>query len=182
VLGGLVAAGLGLSAAAFVACGDTNGLLANEQAGQLSDTLDAVSVAVEGGRCASAVRQAAELQDALDKLPSTVDAKLRRSLQEGAATVAARAQNDCRPGTTTKAKTTPKTDTGPVTTETLPTTTTTAPTTPTTPTTTTPPTTPTTPTTTTPPTTPTTPTNPGGPDSGGGGGGTGSGGAGGAGQ
>lgn len=163
----LFAAGLGVCAAFLVACGESNGLLASNDASGVNAGLDAVSAAVAGHHCAAAGRASLALQQNVARLPLTVDQKLRASLQQGARTVAARAAADCaktEKTITTTVPTTTTTDTtttDTTTTATTPTTTTT----PTTPTTTTPTTT--TPTTTTPTTT--TPTLPGGAGPGGGG-------------
>jgi hypothetical protein len=171
LLRALLAAGLGVCAAFLVACGESNGLLASNDASGVNGGLDAVSAAVADHKCAAAGRASLTLQQEVARLPLTVDQKLRASLQQGARTVAVRAAADCAKTTTTTTTTVPTTTTTDTTTTATTTTTqSTATTTPTTTTATTPTTT--TPTTTTPTTTTpttTTPTSPGGAGPGGGG-------------
>jgi hypothetical protein len=170
LLRALLALGLGVCAAFLVACGESNGLLAPNDASGVNGGLDAVSAAVADHRCAAAGRASVALQQEVARLPLTVDQKLRASLAQGASTVAARAAADCAKTTKTTTTTVPTTTTtDTTTTQTTESTATTTPTTTTatTPTTTVPTTT--TPTTTTPTTTTPTPTLPGGAGPGGGG-------------
>lgn len=175
---------LGACAALVVACGDSNGLLAQNDASSLSSQLDSISEAVDGGHCATARRLSQDLENAVINLPGDVDRRVLTDLQQGARTVGAQSQVACQnPKTDT---TTTETETATTETQTVPTQTQTVPTetqtqtvptqtVPTTPTTT--PTTPTTPTPTAP--TQTTPGTGGAGTGGGGtsGGGTGTGGA-----
>jgi cell division septation protein DedD len=160
----LVALLLGGAAAFLVACGDSNGLLSSGQSGQLSGDLDAISQAVAKGNCHSAEQHAANLRDDVNALPSKVDSKLLKALQDGAVTVSSRASKDCTNPTTTQQ--TLETQTATTTTPTTTTPTTTTPTVPTT-------TTPTTPTETTPPATGTSPNGGAGAGNGAGSGGAG---------
>lgn len=170
---------LGACAALVVACGDSNGLLAQNDASSLSSQLDSISEAVDGGHCATARRLSQDLENAVINLPGDVDRRVLTDLQQGARTVGAQSQVACQnpktDTTTTETETTTtETQTIPTQTQTVPTQTQTTPTqtVPTTPTTT--PTTPTTPT----PTTPPTQTTPGTGGAGTGGGGTSGGGTG----
>jgi hypothetical protein len=163
----LVALLLGGAAAFLVACGDSNGLLSSGQSGRLSGDLDAISQAVAKGNCHSAEQHAANLRDDVNALPSKVDSKLLKALQDGAVTVGAQAAKDCTNPTTTQQ--TLETQTQTAATTTTPTATTPTTTVPTVPTT----TTPTTPTETTPPTTGTSPNGGAGAGNGAGSGGAG---------
>lgn len=98
----LVAAALGVLAAVLVACGGGRGLLGGTEGNDLANRLDDVSNAVAAKDCASARKAAAQLRVKAGRLPATVDPRLRRSLFNGASTVASRASAACRP----KAKTT----------------------------------------------------------------------------
>jgi cell division septation protein DedD len=161
----LVALLLGGAAAFLVACGDSNGLLSSGQSGKLSGELDAISQAVSKGNCHSAEQRSANLRDDVNALPSKVDSKLLKALQDGAVTISSRAAKDCTNPATTQQTLQTQTQTA----------TTTAPPV-TTPTTTTPvqtTTTPTTPTETTPPATGTSPNGGAGTDNGAGSGGAG---------
>ena len=135
---------LGVAVAVLVACGGSNKkLLPSVSADRLKNDLADIRQAVDQQDCAGAGQALTRFQADLQRIPATVDRRLRQRLNEGGTRLSNRVPVDC--------KATP-----PTTTTTIPTTTTTTPTT----TTTTTPTT-TTPTTTTPTTTtPTTPTTP----------------------
>jgi cell division septation protein DedD len=162
----LVALLLGGAAAFLVACGDSNGLLSSGQSGKLSGDLDAISQAVAKGNCHSAEQHAANLRDDVNALPSKVDSKLLKALQDGAVTVSSRAAKDCTNPATTQQTLETQTQTATTTTPTTTTPTTTVPTVPTN-------TTPTTPTETTPPATGTSPNGGAGAGNGAGSGGAG---------
>lgn len=133
---------LGVATAVLVACGGANKkLLPAVSADRLKNDLADISSAVSQQDCSAASRALNRFQSDLNRVPATVDVRLRERLNEGATRLAARVPIDCNQPTTS--------------TTTVPTTTTTTPTTTTT---TTPTTTTTTPTTTTPTTTTTTPT------------------------
>lgn len=91
---------LGLCAALLVACGDSNGLLPSDRGGDLGAKLDAVSSAVDAGKCRQARSAGAELTRKISSLPASVDPKLKRALSDGARTVQRRARSDCRPAST----------------------------------------------------------------------------------
>jgi cell division septation protein DedD len=132
---------LGVATAVLVACGGSNKkLLPAVSADRLKNDLADISQAINQQDCSAAGQAFNQFQADLQRVPPSVDRRLRQRLNEGATRLSARVPVDCK-------------GSPPTTTTTVPTTTTTTPTT-TTPTTTTP--TPTTPTTTT--TTPTTPT------------------------
>src|SRR5579884_2524257 len=120
----LAAAGLGVCAAVLVACGDTNGLLSSGDASRLSSQLDAVSSAVDSGSCSAARQRAISLQLAVERLPVTVNSRLRADLRQGAQTVAQRAARECSAANTTTTPTQTQTTTTQTQTTTTPTTTT----------------------------------------------------------
>jgi hypothetical protein len=157
---------LGGATALLVSCGSSNGLLSSGESSKLSGDLDAISQAVAAGNCNTAQRRSGALRDQVNALPSKVDSKLLKALQDGAATVSSNAAKDCTNPTTTQQ--TLETQTQTTQTTTTPTTvpTNTAPTTP-------PNTTPTSPTETTPPPTGTTQDGGAGADNGAGSGGAG---------
>jgi hypothetical protein len=147
---------LGVAAAALVACGGSNKkLLPAVSADRLKNDLADVSQALSQQDCAAANSAVQRLQADLQRVPGTVDRRLRQRLNEGATRLAGRVPSDCKAAPQTTTTTVPTTTT---------TTTTTTPTT-TTPTTSTPTSTTTTPTSTT--TTPTTDTTTTGPSNGG---------------
>jgi hypothetical protein len=135
---------LGVATAVLVACGGSNKkLLPAVSADRLKNDLADISQAINQQDCSAAGKAFSQFQADLQRVPATVDRRLRQRLNEGASRLSSRVPVDCKgaPQTTTT---------------TVPTTTTTTPTTTTT---TTPTTTTTTPTTTTPTTTTTTPTD-----------------------
>ena len=131
---------LGAAAAVLVACGGSNKkLLPAVSADRLKNDLADIRQAIDQQDCSGASQGLSAFERDLQRIPPSVDRRLRQRLNEGAVRLADRVPIDCRAPTTS--------------TTTVPTTTTTTPTTTTT---TTPTTTTTTPTTTTPPTTTTT--------------------------
>lgn len=119
----ILAGGLGFTAAFVVACGGSNGLLTADQAGTLSDRLDAISQAVNSGNCSAATGAANAFNTAVGDLPPSVSTKLVQNLGDGAQTVKQLATSDCS-SAATSTKSTKSTSTS-VTTSTQPTTTTT---------------------------------------------------------
>jgi hypothetical protein len=147
---------LGVAAAVLVACGGSNKkLLPAVSADRLKNDLADVSQAIDQQDCSAAGNALTRLQSDLQRVPATVDRRLRQRLNEGATRLANRVPIDCKAAPQTTTSTVPTTTT--TTTTTTPTTTTTTTTTPTTTT--------TTPTGTT--TTPTTDTTTTGPSNGG---------------
>lgn len=123
----LLALLLGIAAAVAIGCGDRSNLLSGADAAGLQDELAAVQSALDSGECAQATRAANDFEQAAQDLPTSVDAKLRENLREGAAQLVSEVPNDCqRQQTVTTNTTTTRTETTPTTT------TTTTPTTPTT--------------------------------------------------
>jgi hypothetical protein len=135
---------LGVATAVLVACGGGSNkkLLPQVTADRLKNDLADIRQALDQHDCSAAGNALATFTRDLDRIPNTVDQRLRIRLREGAAKLATRVPIDCQ-RTTTTTQTVPTTPTNTQTTDTTTTPTTTTPTTPTT-------TTPTTPTTTTP--------------------------------
>jgi hypothetical protein len=131
---------LGVAAAILVACGGGSNkkLLPQVSADRLKNDLADIRQALDAQDCSGASSALADLRRDLERVPPTVDRRLRARLRDGADKVQARIPDDCQAEPTTS-------------TETVPTTTTTAPTDTTT-------TTAPTDTSTTPPSTETTPT------------------------
>jgi hypothetical protein len=147
-----------VAAALVVGCGsDRSNLIPPQSASSLRDSLAQVKAAVDGGDCTGADNALNDARARADRLPNTVDRRLRQRINEGLRTLRTTVPRDCAAHQT---QTTITTDTTPTTTQTTPTDTTPT-TTETTPTDTTPTTTEPTPTTTepAPPTTDTTPTD-----------------------
>jgi hypothetical protein len=137
---------LGVAAAVLIACGGSNKkLLPAVSADRLKNDLADVSQAIDQQDCAAAAKAFTQFQADLQRVPATVDRRLRQRLNEGASRLSNRVPVDCKgaPRTTTTTVPTTTTTTPATTTTTTPTTTTTTPTT----------------TTTTPTTTTTTPTD-----------------------
>jgi hypothetical protein len=136
---------LGVATAVLVACGGSNKkLLPAVSADRLKNDLADISQAINQQDCSAAGQAFNQFQADLQRVPPSVDRRLRQRLNEGATRLSARVPVDCKgspPTTTTTVPTT--TTTTPTTTETAPPPTTTTPTT----------------TTTTPTTTTTTPTD-----------------------
>ena len=145
----LLAAVMGVAAAALVACGSSDSrsdLIPQSSAGRLNSALSDLRRAVDAGECTAAARALARARGILVTLPPSVDARLVARLRQGLDNLDNIAPRECGQNATESTPTT--TESTPTTTETH-----TRPTTPThtttTPTTTTGTTTTTTPTTTT---------------------------------
>jgi hypothetical protein len=137
---------LGVAAAVLVACGGSNKkLLPAVSADRLKNDLADIRQAVDRQDCTAAGNALNRFTTDLQRVPGTVDRRLRARLNEGANRLADRIPIDCNEPTTTTTTVPTTTTTAPTTTtNTTPTTTTNTTTTPTTPTdTTTSPTTPT---------------------------------------
>jgi hypothetical protein len=165
----LLAAVLGVAAAALVACGssasDRKKLIPPRSADRLKTALSDVQSAVDDGNCDSAARAITRARGALVNLPRAVDDRLVARLRQGIDNLEQIAPDECQSNQQTSTETTTETTT-PETTSTPTTATTDTTTTPTTSTstsdTTTTPTTSTSTTTAPPPTTTTTPADPSG--------------------
>jgi hypothetical protein len=146
----VLAAVLGVAAAALVSCGGTPSrreLIPSGSADRMKSALTDVRSAVDSGDCAGAARALTRARGALVSLPSSVDDRLVARLRQGISRLEALAPRQCAQQDTqtttvqTTETTTPETTTTQTqTTDTTPTTATTTPT-DTTPTATTPPTT-----------------------------------------
>jgi hypothetical protein len=133
---------LGVATAALIACGggSSDKLLSQTRADLIKKDLANVRNAINQHDCQAAEQALQDLNRDLDRMPSSVDRRLRRNLRQGYNKLAQRVPIDCEAPTTTTETTPTTTETTPTTTETTPTTTETTPTTTeTTPTTTTPP-------------------------------------------
>ena len=121
---------LGVLAAVLVACGGgaSDKLIPASNADQISSDLADLRQAIDNHDCSAAQQKLTAVEQSIQNLPTTVDARIRRRLRVGLAKLSPRVQIDCVQTTTTQ--TTPTTtETTPTTTETTPTTTQTTPTT-----------------------------------------------------
>jgi len=121
---------LGVLSAVLVACGggSSDKLIPASNADQISNDLAALRQAIDAHACDAAQQKLTAVQQGIENLPSSVDARIRRRLRGGLQKLSARVPVDCVATTTTD--TTPTTtETTPTTTETTPTTTETTPTT-----------------------------------------------------
>jgi hypothetical protein len=133
---------LGVATAALVACGggSSDKLLSQTGADRIKNDLADIRNAIDNHDCQAAEQGLQDFNRDLNRLPSSVDRRLRRNLRQGYDKLAQRVPIDCEKPTTTTTTVPTTTETTPTTTETTPTTTETTPTTTeTTPTTTTPP-------------------------------------------
>ena len=134
---------LGVATAALVACGggSSDKLIPATSADQIGSDLAALRDAIDQHACQEAQQRLTQVQEGIDNLPSSVDARIRRRLQSGLRKLSARVPVDCVDTATTEttetttAETTDTATEPPTTTETTPPTTTetTPPTTTTTP-------------------------------------------------
>ncbi|MCW2983213.1 MAG: hypothetical protein JWR63_783 [Conexibacter sp.] len=148
----LVALVCGVLAALAVGCGDRSNLIPASRADALTQQLADIKAAIDQGDCSGIGDRVKQFHDDATNLSSSVDAKLRKRINDGVRSLQDHAATDCAKAAAAQTTTTDTTTTD-TSTETTP------PETTTTETTTVPPdTTPTTPT--TPETTPTTPTTP----------------------
>ena len=121
---------LGVLTAVLVACGggSSDKLIPASNADQISNDLADLRQAIDAHACDAAQQKLTAVQQSIENLPSSVDARIRRRLRGGLQKLSARVPVDCVATTTTD--TTPTTaETTPTTTETTPTTTETTPTT-----------------------------------------------------
>jgi len=139
----VLAALLGTGAAVLAACSDApkGGIAANE-ASSLKSQIEDIQQRVDDARCQALIAQLRQVDTHVDRLPSSVDAQLRRRLRDGSDNLRDAARRECEENREAKEaeKTTTDTTTTPETPEAPPPPTTTKPpsTTPTTPPTTTP--------------------------------------------
>ena len=120
---------LGVLSAVLVACGggSSDKLIPASNADQISNDLAALRQAIDTHACDAAQQKLTAVQQGIENLPSSVDARIRRRLRGGLQKLSARVPVDCVATTTETTPTT--TETTPTTTETTPTTTETTPTT-----------------------------------------------------
>lgn len=93
-------------------CGGSN-LLDGSSASELQDSLTTVRTAISDGRCDEARSAARDGAERVGALPTSVDAELRKSLEQGFDELATLVRTDCEPPTTT-------TEATPTTTEVVP--------------------------------------------------------------
>ena len=86
---------LGAATALLVACGGGDGRIPASNASSLTSALNKISSDYRAGRCESAQRDVAKVQNALLALPDTVDAGLRRRLQSGIQNLAEKVPATC---------------------------------------------------------------------------------------
>jgi cell division septation protein DedD len=133
----LLAAVLGVSSAALVACGsgggDRSDLIPQRSASRLKSALSDVQSAVDQGNCDAAERAVARARGVLVNLPRAVDDRLVARLRDGLDNLQQIAPDECRQQDTTSTQTTTQTTTPTATTptDTTPTDTTPTDTTPT---------------------------------------------------
>ena len=115
VLPPLAALLLGAATALLVACGGGDGRIPASNASSLTSALNKISSDYRAGRCESAQRDVAKVQNALLALPDTVDARLRQRLQSGIQNLAEKVPASCSQAQTQTQQTqtdTSTTDTG----------------------------------------------------------------------
>ena len=98
---------------ALAGCGSssTKGRLSQDQASSLNSALNKVDAAVAAGDCPAASEAAAQVQDLVTGLPSSVDSGLRGNLTSAANNVLNQAQIDCAKSTTSTSSSTTTTST-----------------------------------------------------------------------
>jgi hypothetical protein len=98
----LLALALGLGSAFLVACGDRNNLIPRSDASAINQKLDSVASAVAARDCGVADSAVSVAERRAQSLPSQVDPKLRRTLQDNLVHVASVAQGQCTRSATTR--------------------------------------------------------------------------------
>jgi hypothetical protein len=111
VLPPLAALLLGAVTALLVACGGGDGRIPASDASSLTSALNQISSDYRAGRCETAQRDVAKVQNAVLALPDTVDARLRRRLQSGIQNLAAKVPASCNQAQTQTQETQPDTTT-----------------------------------------------------------------------
>ncbi len=103
----LLALALGVGAALLVACGGgTKAGFPPAIAGDLKSQIEDVQQAVDDGRCEDVSSQLRQVDDGIDDLPETVDARLRQSLRDGSDALRRTAVSECGESETTTTETT----------------------------------------------------------------------------
>lgn len=104
----LLALALGVGAALLVACGGgTKAGIPGAIAGDLKAQIEDVQQAVQDGRCEDVSGQLRQVDDAIDDLPETVDARLRQSLRDASDALRRTAVSECNEAETQTTETTP---------------------------------------------------------------------------
>jgi len=116
---------LGIGAALLAACGGSvKGGIPPASAGELKSQIGDVRKAVDDGRCNDLSGQLRQVDDGISALPDTVDADLRRALEDAGDTLRSRAQDECEDDdaetTTTETEPEPETPTDTTEAETTP--------------------------------------------------------------
>ena len=114
VLPPLAALVVGSATALLVACG-SDGRIPAGDASSLTSALNQISSDFRAGQCVAAQRAVTKAENALLKLPDSVDASLRQRLQSGIQNLAAKVPEQCDQTQTQTQQTTtdtPTTDTG----------------------------------------------------------------------
>jgi hypothetical protein len=114
VLPALAALVLGAATALLVACG-SDGRIPSSNASSLNSALNQISSDFRAGHCVAAQQAVTKAENALLKLPDSVDASLRQRLQSGIQNLAAKVPAQCEQTQTQTQQTTtaaPTTDTG----------------------------------------------------------------------
>ena len=109
----LVPCALGLLAAFLVSCGDTSKLIPGDDAAAINQNIDAASGASGDGRCSRAAAAVDRAETHVQRLPSSVDSKLRADLEQGIARLRAAAATECaenKPETTATTESTESTE------------------------------------------------------------------------
>jgi hypothetical protein len=98
----ILALALGLGSAFLVACGDRNNLIPRSDASAINQQLDSVASAVAARDCGVADSAVSVAERRAQSLPSQVDRKLRRTLQDNLGQLASVAQAQCTKSATTR--------------------------------------------------------------------------------
>jgi hypothetical protein len=111
VLPPLAALLLGAATALLVACGGSDGRIPAGDASSLTSALNQISSDYRAGHCQAAQQAVTKAENALLKLPDSVDASLRQRLQSGIQNLAAKVPATCSQTQTQTQPTQPDTTT-----------------------------------------------------------------------
>jgi hypothetical protein len=103
----LLAAGLGVSSAFLVACGDRNSLIPKGDAAAMRSDLDQASTLYAQQECRKAEAKVASARSRADGLPPQVDQSLKTTLADNLATVLTEVKTQCAKTTSTQTTSTP---------------------------------------------------------------------------
>jgi hypothetical protein len=103
----LLAAGLGVSSAFLVSCGDRNSLIPKSDAAAMRSDLDQASSLYAQEECRRAEAKVADARSRASRLPPEVDRSLQTTLAENLDTVLAEVTAQCGKTTSTQTTTTP---------------------------------------------------------------------------